>query len=419
MSAAPRTVLQIVQAAQAELGLVQSTSLVGNTTDLSAVQFLSLLNTAGEELRDFAEDGWRNMAVEFNLVVNTPITVTGNVTTNSPVITSISPNTTGIVAGTFMVSGNSIPTAARVQSVDSSTQVTMDMECTSGANGITLVFSQDTYNLPSDYKTTTNRTWWDRTNRWELLGPDSPQMDQWHRSGIVVTGPRRHFRQIGRSVPTQYRLWPQPSEIINPLQIVFEYQSTDWIMIGGVSTNTSSVVTSDTDTSFLDDRALIKWLKWLRQQAKGFAYDVMRNDAIDFTDTLIARDGTAPTLQMQKRVHPIFISPSNVQDGFFSWPCRPEHWLTYFTGGVGYILLLYGRMHHAKKGRSRAYRVFAKGLYVGCKNRKLEIQRCLRVSAPRYRMEGVGCFSTALARCVVDNAWAVARERLSDRPYRQ
>src|SRR5262252_3094841 len=132
--ATPKTILQIINQAQSELGLVQSTSVVGNTSDLSSQQFLSLLNSAGEEIRDYAEDGWRNMAVEFNLVVTTPITnTTGNLTQNSPVITGISPNTTGIVAQTFMVAGTSIPTAARVISVDSPSQVTMSMEATAGA----------------------------------------------------------------------------------------------------------------------------------------------------------------------------------------------------------------------------------------------------------------------------------------------
>ena len=54
--AAPKTILQIVNQAQAELGLTQSTTVVGNTADLSAPQFLALLNSAGEELRDYAED---------------------------------------------------------------------------------------------------------------------------------------------------------------------------------------------------------------------------------------------------------------------------------------------------------------------------------------------------------------------------
>ena len=318
----PKTLLQIVNAAQSELGLTQSTTVFGNTSDVSAQQFLSLLNSAGEELRDYAEGGWMNMQVEFNLVVNAPITnTTGNLGLNSAVITNIQPNTTGIVAGTFVVSGASIPTAARIKSVDNANQVTMTMEAAAAATSTPLVFSQDTYAIPSDYKYTQNRTWWDRTNRWELLGPDSPQMDQWHRSGIVVTGPRRHFRQIGRAVPPLWRLWPPPSEIINPLQIVFEYISTDWV---ATAAGTAAAFTADTDTSFLDDRALIMWLKWKRQAAKGFAYDVLRNDAMDFTDTLIARDGAAPTLSMVKRVHPIFISPANVQDGFFPGPVGPN-----------------------------------------------------------------------------------------------
>lgn len=322
--ATPKTLLQIVNTAQLELGLPQSTSIVGNTSDFASQQFLALLNSAGEELRDYPEGGWMNMQVEFNLVVNTPISVTGNVSNNSAVITNITPNTTGISAGTFMVSGSSIPTAARVKSVDSTSQITMTMEATGADTGATLTFSQDTYTLPSDYKYTQNRTWWDRTNRWELLGPDSPQMDQWHRSGIVVTGPRRHFRAIGRSIPYQFRLWPQPSEITNPLQIAFEYLSTDWVNVHGAGTATAAAFANDDDTSFLDDRALIMMLKWKRQQVKGFAFDTLRNDALDFIDTLVARDGAAPTLQMTKRQNPIFISPANVQDGFFPGPVGPN-----------------------------------------------------------------------------------------------
>src|SRR5215831_14195346 len=259
--ATPKTILQIINQAQSELGLVQSTSIVGNTSDLSSQQFLSLLNSAGEEIRDYAEDGWRNMAVEFNLVVNTPITVTGNLTQNSAVITNIQPNTTGIVAQTFMVAGTSIPTAARVISVDNANQVTMSMEATAAATATSLLFSQDTYPLPSDYKTTTNRTWWDRTNRWELLGPDSPQMDQWHRSGIVVTGPRRHFRQIG-PYTSQFRIWPQPVEITSPLQLVFEYLSISAVNVQNAGTSFAQYFANDTDTPLLDDQAIILGIEW-------------------------------------------------------------------------------------------------------------------------------------------------------------
>jgi hypothetical protein len=49
-----------------------------------------------------------------------------------------------------------------------------------------------------DFRHFVNGTAWDRTQRWQLLGPVSPQEDQWMRSGVTATGPRRRFRQVGR-----------------------------------------------------------------------------------------------------------------------------------------------------------------------------------------------------------------------------
>jgi len=129
MSNSPKTLLQIVNAAQNELGLTASSSVAGNTTDASAVQMLSLLNQGGEELRDTPESGWTAMQAEFNLVINVPIITTGNTALNSAVLTNI-PSTAGITANNWVVTGASIPVAARVKSVDSLTQITMTMQAT-------------------------------------------------------------------------------------------------------------------------------------------------------------------------------------------------------------------------------------------------------------------------------------------------
>lgn len=318
--ATPKTLLQIVQAAQAELGLTQSTSVVGNTSDLIAVQMLALANESGEEIRDAVDGGWSSMQIEFNLVVNTPISTTGNTTVNSPVVTNIQPNTTGLVANNFMAVGSAIPQAARIKSVDSSSQVTLTMNATGASTSEPILFCQDTYPLPSDYKFSQNRSHWDRTNHWELLGPDSPQMDQWHRSGIVATGPRRHWRNLGHAANT-WRLWPQPAEITSPIQLSFEYVSTDWVNVGGTNTTTASSFQGDTDMTYIDDRLLIKFIKWKYWQIKGFAFETMRNDAIDFMKTLIARDTAgAPTLHLSKRVHSMFLSPNQIIDGNFPGP---------------------------------------------------------------------------------------------------
>lgn len=319
----PRTLLQIINQALGELGLPQQTTIVGNT-DPTTVQMFNLANRCVDEIRRESPDGWSCQQAEYNIVVAPPVITTGNLSALSPVITGI-PSTAGIVANYWAVSGNSIPQAARVLSVDSISQVTMTMEYANDValTGTPITFAKDTYPLPADYDWTQNRTMWDRTNRWELLGPDSPQMDQWHRSGIVATGPRRHFRQLG-PFANNWRIWPAPVEIVNPLQLVFEYLSIATIMVHGSQSVFAEYFVNDDDQPLLDSQAIIMGLKWLFWQVKGFNYQDLKNDWIDYVQRLISRDGAAPTLQLAKRMNPIFISPANVQDGFFPGPVGPN-----------------------------------------------------------------------------------------------
>lgn len=230
----PLTLLQIINAAQAELGLPIAQTVVGNP-DQTTTQMYYLANRCIDELRRMNPTGWACLQNEYNLVVSPPIITTGNTAGNSPVLTNIAAGTSSLAADYWQVSANSVPVAARILSVDSPTQVTLTMEATGASTGQGMTFAQDTYAFPGDYDWTQNRTHWDRTNRWELLGPDSPQLDQWHRSGIVATGPRRHFRRLGQ-LPNKFRIWPAPAEIANPLQLVFEYMS-----INSVQTAASSV----------------------------------------------------------------------------------------------------------------------------------------------------------------------------------
>lgn len=326
----PLTLLQIVQTTQGELGLPQSVSVVGNT-DATTLQMYLLTNRVLDDIRRMHPTGWTVCMTEFNLVVNTPIITTGNVTINSPVVTNISSGTGSLSANYWMVSGGTtpgqsagqIPQAARIKSVDSSSQITMDMDATGSGTGASLVFAQDTYPYPTDYDFTQNRTQWDRSNRWELLGPDSPQMDQWHRSGIVATGPRRHWRKIG-PLANRFRIWPQPAEIANPLQLAFEYLSVNCVMVHGSQSSFAQTFQNDDDQPLLDDQAILMGLKWRFWQIKGFNYTDLKNEWVDYVETLIARDEGAPTLQLTKRQNPIFISPANVQDGFFPGPVGPN-----------------------------------------------------------------------------------------------
>src|SRR5258706_11977400 len=321
------TLLQIINNTQAELGLPQSVTVKGNT-DLTTVQMFSLANRMLDEMRRLHPTGWSSMMSEFQIVVTTPKILTGNVTNNSPVVTNIQPNTTGITANFWTLAGSQIPQAARVLSVDNAYQVTLTMEATGAASNTPLTFSQDTYPYPTDYDWTQNRTQWDRSNRWELLGPDSPQMDQWHRSGIVATGPRRHFRNVaaglnGSIAAHVFRLWPAPIEITSPLQLAFEFLSNAPI----INLNAFSLTPhfeNDTDTSLLDDQAIVLGIKWMFWEVKGFNYASMQNRWVDYVNRLIARDGGAPTLQLVKRSNPFLLTSNNTQDGFFLGPTGPN-----------------------------------------------------------------------------------------------
>jgi len=57
------------------------------------------------------------------------IIFTGNLTNGSPVITAVSPNTTGLTVG-MVVSGTGIPVSTKILTIDSSTQITLDHNAT-------------------------------------------------------------------------------------------------------------------------------------------------------------------------------------------------------------------------------------------------------------------------------------------------
>lgn len=315
-----QTLKQIINSAQAELGLPQAATVVGNS-DATTTQMLALSQRVLDEIR--RRNRWVNMQFEFNLVVNPPIDDLGTISAGSlNVVTGLQTATVTALTSqpyAWAIAANSVPAAARVTAILSPTSIEMDMEATGPSTNQSIQFGQDTYAMPAGLDWMNNRTMWDRTNRWELLGPDSPQMDQWHRSGIVAIGPRRHFRQIG-PYANQFRLWPAPFEIVNPLQLVFEYLSIDAVYVNGSPTQFAQYFENDDDQPILDDQSVIMGIKWMFWQTKGFNYADMKNDWIDYVDRQSARDGAASTLSLNKRPRSILINSAQVQDGYFPGP---------------------------------------------------------------------------------------------------
>lgn len=321
MPQAQRTLLQIINAVQAELALPLSSVVVGATTDRTAQQLLAFAQAELEELGRKDND-WTNLTLEYNLVVNPPLNTTGNTTQNSAVITNI-PDTSTLSAHYFFVSGDNIPVGARILSVDSPTQVTLTMEVRATKAGATIKFAQDMYPQPTDFDYFIGSTWWDRTNRWQLLGPLSAQTDQWHLSGIVATGPRRFFRVVG-PYANNYRVWPPPAELTNPLQLVYEYQTNKRVRVSGSQTTFAFLFANDTDIPLLDDRLIIAGIKWRYWESKGFNWLSKRKEYDDMVERYIARDGGSGKMSLVRQPESILISPANVQDGFWPGPTGPN-----------------------------------------------------------------------------------------------
>lgn len=309
------TFLEIVQTAANELGLVAPSS-IQNSTDLQVTQLASLTNRDCQQ--SYRDHDWTDLQFEYIINVEAPTDTTGDVTANSAIITNI-PDTTGLDT-TYAISGEGQPQAQRVAEILSSTSIRMAMESTATATGTALSFAKDTYDLPDDFDRYIGQTWWDRTNHWRLIGPDSPQMDQYLRSGIFATGPRVRWRQIGRK-PAAWRIWPPPTADNTPDALVWEYVSTNWVQ--KADGTFSNKMTADDDVPLLDPQLVILGVKWRFWQIKGFSYGALQQEYVDYLNMLISRDGGNPDLFLNRRTGPFLIGTQNVQDGFWPGPGNP------------------------------------------------------------------------------------------------
>lgn len=307
--------LTIAQTVTDELGLPRITNLA-DTTDVTTRQILSLMNRSGDEIYQSSE--WTHAQKLHVVNIGTPVTTTGDVTAGSDIITNI-PSTAGIEANYYAVTGNFLVTSTRVVEVLSATSVRIDQPATGTQAAADLVFAKDTYALPDDFSWYLNRTMWDRTNRWELIGPISPQTDEYNRSGVVTTGPRRRWRQVGLPA-TCWRLWPPPTATGSfPATLIFEYVSKFWVL--NDAGNFQGSFTANTDVPTIDAQAIILSTKWRFFAVKGFDYAAMQAEAIDYINRLASRDGGKPDISLAKPMQSsILITPANVPDGFWTGP---------------------------------------------------------------------------------------------------
>lgn len=88
----------------------------------------------------------------------------------------------------------------------------------------TLATNIPSYAVPADYDRYLTQTLWNRTQKWPLIGPLTPQEWQTYKSGLVTTLPRQRFR-LKYWGDTQFFIDPTPTSSENGQTVAFEYIS--------------------------------------------------------------------------------------------------------------------------------------------------------------------------------------------------
>lgn len=305
------TLLQLINAATAEIGLPQYTNIVGNV-DTQAMQLLALAKREGKEFYQMGirNDGWEELRAEYVFNLLPSYTATGNVAASNVQITNVSASFYQNINSALLpvVSGSNIDTETFVTGYSQSlSTVQLSKPALSTAvTGGTYTFSTERYPMPSDFAYFMTTTAWDRSYRWQLLGPLSAQEWQVLKSGISPTGPRRRYRVMNNYIYFD----PIPQSLEN---IAFEYYSNGWAQSSaGVSQSTWQ---ADTDYYALDDDCFIQGLKWRVLAAKKMDYG-QEKESYDMTcQRVAARNGGNRDLPINARNQGIrLLNNSNVPD---------------------------------------------------------------------------------------------------------
>lgn len=314
----PLSLLQIVNQAQAEIGLPVSAKVIGNSDQLTA-QFLALTLRCGELLRPRAP--WTRLQKTWLIQPTPPVYVLGNTLAGSFGIGYLKLNTaiaasqpqglTAIAVGWALV-GSGIDSAAQVATTAvtdpyGNTQLTMTEAALATLAQIPITAVQTIYPFPADWDTQVADTGWDRGERWRLEGPLTPSEDEFYKSGLIMNAPWRKYRLVDGAM-----VFSPPLTGTAYGTVSIEYMSRYWILSGGTGVG---VWKTDADTCLFPDDLMVMGLKALFKQAKGLDYQADAADWQRLIEVQIARDNPQRTLSMARRRYDVGVPM--VQDGNF------------------------------------------------------------------------------------------------------
>jgi len=296
-----QTMLQMVQQTAAELNLAVPSFVIGNTSQ-DVQQILALMNGAGYDL--LKEYDWQALQVQYRFYTQS---LTANATTvnGSTTLTFEAGTDLSNVDSQWQLSGYNIPQDTYVVSANNTTKVVVMSQYATGTGTQSVVCAQTAYDLPDDFETITNRTMWDKSKHWEMLGGEDAQQWQWLKSGYISTGPRVRWRILDN----QFCIWP----IMNTQEYLgWEYRSKGWARAADGTVKNS--FTADTDTTVYDDRLLVLFTKMKYWGIKGFDTTVVAQDYQRVLSIAKANDKGAPNLSFAPYPSKVLIGYANIPD---------------------------------------------------------------------------------------------------------
>ncbi len=300
------TLLEMVDAVNGELGLAQPTVVIGSSTQ-QTIQQLALVNRLGKDLvRDFE---WQRLVKAYIFQTTTATSTTGTLSAASSVITAI-PSTTALAVGN-VITGTGVQPYAEILTVDSSTQVTMNMPATTAGTAVSLTFAKQDYSLPSGYDRMISDTNWDRTNHWRNLGTKSSQEWQWLQGGVISIGPRERYRIYNGNL----RIF---SALTTVYSFAFEYVSNYWVVASGGTAGTKATFSVDSDTCVFPDDLMTAGLKYLFLKAKKLDFGPELQEFLRALSYCKAQDVPVPSMSLAPQQLTDLVGPWSIQDG--SWP---------------------------------------------------------------------------------------------------
>lgn len=302
----------------AEVNIAQPTSFIGNAAQ-DPTQLVALAIAAGKELT--AKYDWPFLAKEMRFTYQWSIPTDCIVTSGSATVVStqgptfLNAATEPMYGGSvndpteWTVSGTGIPQDTVITSIGGASFVMSQAATASSTGSQSLTLSQTKYLLPSDFERWIDRTMWDKSKHWEMMGPSDPQQWQWLKSGYISTGPRIRFRKLGNYM----QMWPllSTSEYLG-----FEYISNLWAApsTGGVNSWTQSQFLADTDICAFDDRLFITLVKLKYLASKGLATAAIAEEMNNLFSLRTAQIRGAPILSMAPRLTEVLIGVQNIPD---------------------------------------------------------------------------------------------------------